>query len=69
MRQAKALIRLRVCAGWSEPLLVATHQIVGNLMPRLNYVELASCSHLVPPSHAAMFLLHPRKMNGPGKNF
>ena len=22
-RQAKALIRLRVCAGWSEPLLVA----------------------------------------------
>ena len=23
MRLAKALIRLRVCAGWSEPLLVA----------------------------------------------
>ena len=23
MRQAKALISLRVCAGWSEPLLVA----------------------------------------------
>ena len=22
-RQAKALIRLRICAGWSEPLLVA----------------------------------------------
>ena len=22
-RQAKALIRLRVCAGWSEPLLIA----------------------------------------------
>ena len=23
MRQAKALIRLRICAGWSEPLLFA----------------------------------------------
>ena len=35
-RLAKALIRLRVCAGWSEPLLVArTHHIVGNLMSRL----------------------------------
>ena len=31
-----ALIRLRVCAGWSEPLLVAhTTDIVGNLMSRL----------------------------------
>ena len=24
-RLAKALIRLRVCAGWSEPLLISCH--------------------------------------------
>ena len=48
-RLAKALIRLRVCAGWSEPLLVAhttlleisctgrTYHIVGNLMHWLIY--------------------------------
>ena len=35
---AKALIRLRICAGWSEPLLVAHHEhIVGNLMSWLIY--------------------------------
>ena len=36
---ANALIRLRVCAGWSEPLLVATYHIVGNLMDWLNYAH------------------------------
>ena len=34
----KALIRLRVCAGWSEPLLVAYH-IAGNLMSGLIYLK------------------------------
>ena len=33
---AKALIRLRVCTGWSEPLLVA-HTTVGNFMLWLIY--------------------------------
>ena len=44
--QAKALIRLRVCAGWSEPLLVAhttlleisCHGSFHNLMNLLKYV-------------------------------
>ena len=31
-----ALIRLRVCAGWSEPLLV-TYHIFGNLISLLIY--------------------------------
>ena len=33
-RQAKALISLHVCAGWSEPFAV-----VGNLMSQLNYTS------------------------------
>ena len=33
--QAKALVRLPVCAGWSEPLLVTQTTLSGNLMPRL----------------------------------
>ena len=35
----KALIRLRVCAGWSEPLLVSTYHIAGNLMSGLIYLK------------------------------
>ena len=31
-QQAKPLIKLRICASWSEPLLIATNHIVGNLM-------------------------------------
>ena len=45
-RLAKALIRLRVCAGWSEPLLVAHNLIVGNLMSRLKYVRHCLCNAL-----------------------
>ena len=36
-RQATALIRLRICAGWSEPLLVAHITSFGNLKSRLIY--------------------------------
>ena len=32
---AKALISLRVCAGWSEPLLVAHITLLDNSMPWL----------------------------------
>ena len=34
-RQAKALIRLCVCVGSSEPFAGRTYHIVGNLMSRL----------------------------------
>ena len=41
MRRAKPLIRLRICAGWSEALLVAhTGLIVGNLISRLNCYDI-----------------------------
>ena len=43
MRLAKALINLRVCAGWSEPLLDA-HTTVGNLMSRLKYNSRNICN-------------------------
>ena len=36
-RLAKALTRMRVFAGGSEPLACRTHQIVRNLMSRLIY--------------------------------
>ena len=35
-RQAMALIRLRICAGWSEPLLVA-HTILLEISCRGSY--------------------------------
>ena len=35
-RLAKALISLRVCAGWSEPFAGRKYHISGNLMSRLN---------------------------------
>ena len=34
-RLAKALIGLRVCAGWSEPFAGGTYHVVGNLMSQL----------------------------------
>ena len=37
-RLVKALIRLRVCAGWSEGFAGRTYHIVAILMSRLNYV-------------------------------
>ena len=47
-RLAKALIRLCVCAGWSEPLLVAHTSLlnVGNLMSWLKYVRHCLCNAL-----------------------
>ena len=36
---AKAVIILRICAGWSEPLLVPYTHFVGNLMSRLKYSD------------------------------
>ena len=40
-RLAKALIRLPVCASWSEPLLVATNHIVENPMSWLKFYPVA----------------------------
>ena len=37
-RQAKALIRLRVCAGWSEPLLIA-HTTLFEISCRGSYAQ------------------------------
>ena len=60
-RQAKALIRLRICAGWSEPLLV-THTTLleischGSFYPhaflkkRRGYIVIASVRSSVRPS-------------------
>ena len=38
-RQATALIRLRVCAGWSEPLLV-TYITLLEISYRCSYIKL-----------------------------
>ena len=38
-RLAKALNSLRVCAGWSEPLLVAHTTLLKNIMSMLNYMD------------------------------
>ena len=45
-RQAKALISLRVCAGWSEPSLVAHITLLeisfhGSFVPAANFVPAA----------------------------
>ena len=45
-RLAKALIRLRGRAGWSEPLLVA-YLIVGNLMSRFKYTSVSLCIYFM----------------------
>ena len=43
-RLAKALIRLRVCAGWSEPLLVA-HTILLEISCRGSDVSMSLFEH------------------------
>ena len=49
MRLGNALIRLRVCAGWSEPLLVA-HTTLLETSCRGSYgVSLLSESAAIPP--------------------
>ena len=50
MRLAKALIRLRVCAGWSEPLLVA----------HTTLLEISCCGSYVILCHGRHFCSHIR---------
>ena len=47
-RRAKALIRLRVCAGWSEPLLVAHNTLL----------EISFCGSYIEESYGVEFHLY-----------
>ena len=56
MRLAKALIRLRVCAGWSEALLVA-HTTLLEISCRSSY-GFDSCYAASPSGHLPLGVSH-----------
>ena len=63
-RLAKVLIRLRVCAGWSEPLLVAHTKLLEISWHGSNDKQMLSSFHPVDTMYVKVRLLHYDSVRG-----